>query len=185
MARTPVSNGSRTGSRSMALICRRPMGSDTTSCTGPPWSRGRPCASTTRPNKPSPMGKRSTPARCTGRGGSPKRGMGIYGAAGTTLAPLDSPWISPAGIKNARSAENPTTSANTGACPGICTMHCDPTGTRIPTASSTSPVSRVSVPRVSNGAPSATRSRASSMKRVQAESRSTVIAIPKRLVVPG
>ena len=82
------------------------------------------------------------PARWTGRGGSPSRGMGTYGAAGTTLAPLDRPWMSPAGIRKARSAENPTTSASTGAWPGICTMHWEPTGTRIPTASSTRPVSR-------------------------------------------
>src|SRR5574343_569826 len=185
MARTPVSSGSRTGSRSMALIWLRPMGSAATSRRGPAWSRGLPCASTPRPSSPSPSGTRKAPTRLTGRTGSPRRGTGTYGAAGTTAAPLDRPWMSPAGIRKALSPEKPTTSASTGALPGICTRHCEPTGTRMPTASSTRPVRRVSVPRASRSGPSATRARAPRRYSCQGDgARGSVVAFVTA-VLPG
>ncbi|MNR25044.1 hypothetical protein D3C85_1421660 [compost metagenome] len=68
------------------------------------------------------MGRRSMPvASETSATGSPKRGAGTKAGAGVTTAPLDRPWISPAGIKKAFSPAKPTTSASTGAWCGICT----------------------------------------------------------------
>jgi hypothetical protein len=63
-------------------------------------------------------------------------------------------------MRNARSPENPTTSANTGALDFIDTTHCEPTGARMPLASRTIPVKRVKVPLSSKSLPATTRWRA-------------------------
>eukprot|EP01034_Spumella_vulgaris_P001623 gene1623-2148_t len=81
-----------------------------------------------------------------------------------TLAPLERPCVSPAGMRKARSLENPTTSASTGALLPLPMRHCEPTGTFRPTASSTRPARRVSVPRTSSGVSTVAFTRTSSMK---------------------
>ena len=73
IARTPVSSGVRTGSRSIALIGRRASGSLCTCASGPLRSIGWPCESTTRPSRPSPTGRcsvRSSVRRHGWRGGA-------------------------------------------------------------------------------------------------------------------
>jgi hypothetical protein len=154
MARTPVSSGWRTGSRSIALIERRTMGSSRTSASGPRRSSGWPCASTTRPSRPAPIG-RCRPRSSLRRQGwlsAPKRGGRCGTARGTTFAPLDRPCSSPVGMRKARSPSKPTTSAETGGSPAApLTSQTAPTGTRTPAASSTRPVTRTSVPCISSG----------------------------------
>ncbi len=84
----------------------------------------------------------STP-NCGGRCGT---------ARGITRAPLAMPCSSPVGIRKARSPSKPTTSAVTGGSVGEPnTSHTEPTGTRTPAASSTSPVTRTRVPCISSG----------------------------------
>ena len=101
MARTPVSSGFLTGSRSIALIGRRVSGSSWVAWSGPFRSIGCPCESTTRPSRPSPTGKCSVRSSLRRHGcrGVPSL-IGTTGEGrGTTRAPLARPCTSPVGIR--------------------------------------------------------------------------------------
>jgi len=87
--------------------------------------------------------------------GAPKAGGACGGGSGCTSAPLVRPCSSPVGIRKARSPWKPTTSASTAGWPSLRTSHTEPTGTRTPAASSTSPVTRTSVPLLGSGCASA------------------------------
>src|SRR3990167_1857098 len=187
MARTPVSSGSRTRARAIEFSGWRSSASMSTWVIGPRWSSGLPCESTTRPSRPRPSGRRRAP-RSLGEGGLliwPTRGTGRYGASGVTVAPLDRPCVSPAGMRKARSLEKPTTSASTGSRAPLPIRHCEPTGTFRPTASSTRPARRVSVPRTSSGVCTLALLRTSSMKWPQRLSAPSVLSDIGILRVPG
>ena len=95
-----------------------------------------------------------TPRACGRRAAvavAPKRGAERGGGCGTTRAPLASPCTGPVGMRKARSPLKPTTSAITGAWPSARTSQIEPTGTRTPAASSTSPATRARRPSASSG----------------------------------
>ena len=161
MARTPVSSGVRTGSRSIALIGRRTIGSVCTlreraQAVHRLAVRVDHAAEQAVAHRQVQAAVLAAPPGWLSRAAARRHACGA--GRGTTRAPLARPCSSPVGIRKARSPLKPTTSASTAlprAWPSATTSHTEPTGTRMPAASSTRPVTRTSVPLVSSGCGSA------------------------------
>ena len=144
IARTPVSSGSRTGSRSIALMRRPWIGAGRVSPAAGPFVHRLAVASTTRPSRPSPTGRWSVRSslRRQGWSGCPSRGRAPAAPAARPARPAPGRARSPVGIRVGRPPPKPTTSASTGGAACGLEQHRRRPAARRPAASSTRPVTR-------------------------------------------
>ena len=141
--RTPTSSGSRIARRISGIErLVRSATRDRCSARSPRPSSGGPAPSRTRPSSSSP-----TATVMTLR-------------VGMTRAPGMRPRMSPVGIRNSLSPENPTTSASICLPSAVSIRQRPPTAASQPTASRVMPTMRLSVPSTTNSAVFAMRSRA-------------------------
>src|SRR5471032_2394991 len=144
--RTPTSSVSTMGARPSGLAGRTLMGALSLTSSGPRLSSGRPAPSSTRPSSSGPTGRWRARSLGRRRGWDRLPGRGIIGSTGNTRVPGTMPSTSLCGIRNSRSPSKPTTSASTLPPLGSGTVQAAPTARRRPTASITSPATRVTRP---------------------------------------